>query len=253
MATHPKSSSGPMQVIFAVLMLALAALCVWLGVWQWHRLGEKEALIAAVDARLHAAPVAAPAKAQWPTLDTTALEFQLVTVTGTLRPDQSVRIFTSLVDGKGPASGPGYWVVTPLVLPDGGTVLVNRGFVPEAKARDFAGGTPATALVTVTGLLRSPEAVGMFTPAASPADRIDYVRNPQRLGQMIDPAIGPIAPFYIDQAAGAPGVLPQGGETVVEFPNNHFGYALTWFGFAIVAVVMLAYWLWRQRRPAPSA
>ncbi|MDB5612620.1 MAG: hypothetical protein JWQ22_273, partial [Devosia sp.] len=46
---------------------------------------------------------------------------------------------------------------------------------------------------------------------------------------------------------GAPGELPQGGETVVEFPNNHLGYAYTWYGFAIVAVVMLVYWIWRER------
>jgi surfeit locus 1 family protein len=29
-----------------------------------------------------------------------------------------------------------------------------------------------------------------------------------------------------------PGGLPQGGETLVQFPNNHLGYALTWFGLA---------------------
>jgi surfeit locus 1 family protein len=38
---------------------------------------------------------------------------------------------------------------------------------------------------------------------------------------------------------------------VISFPNNHFGYALTWYGFAIVAVVMLGFWLSPQaRRPA---
>lgn len=248
--TQAKPLSLVMQAIFAVLMLALAALCVWLGIWQVHRLGEKEALVAAVDARLHAAPIAVPAPADWPTLKTTALEFQPVSVTGMLRPDQTVRVFTSLVNGQGAAAGPGYWIVTPLVLANGGAVLINRGFVPQAQSRGYAGGVASTQSVTITGLLRSSEAAGWFTPAASLQDRIDYVRDPQRLAAMLDPAIAPLAPFYIDQAAGAPGTLPQGGETVVAFPNNHFGYALTWFGFAIVAVVMLAYWLWRQRRSA---
>jgi surfeit locus 1 family protein len=68
---------------------------------------------------------------------------------------------------------------------------------------------------------------------------------------MVDPALTPFAPFYVDLPAGAPGQLPQGGETVVSFPNNHFGYALTWYGFAIVALVMLVFWLWRQARRGP--
>ena len=42
----------------------------------------------------------------------------------------------------------------------------------------------------------------------------------------------------------------RSGETVIEFPNNHLGYAYTWYGFAIVAVLMLGYWIWRERKPA---
>ena len=76
----------------------------------------------------------------------------------------------------------------------------------------------------------------------------------ERLAAMVDPALAPIAPFYVDLLAAGSGDLPQGGETVVSFTNNHFGYALTWYGFAIVAVVMLGFWLWRQRRaPVPFA
>ena len=86
------------------------------------------------------------------------------------------------------------------------------------------------------------------------SDRIEWVRNPERLAAMVDPALAPIAPFYVDLPAGGAGDLPQGGETVVSFSNNHFGYALTWYGFAIVAVVMLGFWLWRQtHRPVQSA
>jgi surfeit locus 1 family protein len=37
---------------------------------------------------------------------------------------------------------------------------------------------------------------------------------------------------------------------VIEFPNNHLGYAWTWYGFAVVAVVMLGFGLFRQRAAA---
>ena len=238
----------PGTIIFAVLMLALAVVCAWLGNWQMQRLAEKEALIAIVDERLGAEPVPVPAPDSWPTLDVEALNYQPVSLTGTFRYSQTVTIFTSLADAKGPYSGVGYWVVTPFVLDSGGTVFVNRGFVPEAvQEAAVTDGEPDEPSVTITGLLRPAEGVSPLTPPPDTSNRIDFVRNPERLAQMVDPALAPFAPFYVDMVAGAPGELPQGGETVIAFPNNHLGYAITWYGFAIVALVMLGFWLWRQR------
>ena len=240
--------SPVMTWTFAVLMLALAATCAWLGTWQMQRLAEKEALVAAVDARLDADPVPVPQAEQWAELDLEALNFQPVSLTGAFRYNQTVTVFTSLANARGPADGPGYWVVTPFLLAEGGTVFVNRGFVPqdyqEAAVTDGQG---EDGQVTISGLLRPAEAAGMMTPGPNTSDRIEWVRDPQRLAEMVDPALAPFAPFYVDLPAGPPGELPQGGETVVEFPNNHLGYAYTWYGFAIVAVVMLAFWLARQR------
>ena len=233
---------------FVVLMLALAATCAWLGTWQMQRLAEKEALIATVDERLDAAPIPVPTSDQWAGLDVEALNYQPVSLTGAFRYNQTVTVFTSLANARGPASGPGYWVVTPFVLADGGTVFVNRGFVPqdfqEAAVTDGEGDEVQ---VTISGLLRPADAAGMMTPGPDTSNRIEWVRDPQRLAALGDPALAPFAPFYVDMPAGEPGQLPQGGETVVEFPNNHLGYAYTWYGFAIVAVVMLGFWLWRER------
>jgi surfeit locus 1 family protein len=58
-----------------------------------------------------------------------------------------------------------------------------------------------------------------------------------------------VAPLYVDLPAGPAGALPQGGETVVDFPNNHLGYAITWFGFAILTPLLLAGWIYKQFRP----
>lgn len=244
------SRLGPLMTGgFVVLMLALAVVCGFLGTWQMHRLAEKEALIAAVDSRIGAAPIPVPEAASWPTLDLEPLNFQPVTLTGAFRYTQTVTVFTSLANARGKASGPGYWVMTPFVLQSGGTVFVNRGFVPEAmQEAAVTDGEGDDTTVTITGLLRPGEAAGFMTPAADTSNRVEWVRDPNRLAAMVDPALAPIAPFYVDMPAGAPGELPQGGETVIEFPNNHLGYAYTWYGFAIVAVVMLGFWLWRQRK-----
>lgn len=243
-------SSRLMTGVFAALMLSLAVACVWLGTWQMQRLAEKEALIAAVDSRLDAEPIAVPPADQWPTLDVESLNFQPVSLVGSFRYNQTATVFTSLADARGPAAGPGYWVITPFRLVDGGTVFVNRGFVPEqfqeAAVTDADG---AESQVTIAGVLRPSEAAGFMTPAPDNSNRIEWVRDTQRLAAMVDPSLAPFAPFYIDLPAGPPGELPQGGETVVEFANNHLGYAYTWYGFAIVAIVMLGFWLWRQRYP----
>ncbi|HTM78286.1 MAG TPA: SURF1 family protein, partial [Devosia sp.] len=238
----PKRLSPMLRWSFVALMAALTVAFVWLGVWQMHRLAEKEALVAAVAERLNQPPTPLPPQAQWPMLDLEKLNFSPMTLTGTFRNEQAVTVFTSLSNAKGPASGPGYWVVTPFVLENGGTVFVNRGFVPE-NLQEAALNDPGApqGQVTITGLIRPPEHAGWFVPEANTSDRIEWVRDPVRLAALVDPALAPFAPFYIDQSAGVPGVLPQGGETIVAFPNNHFGYALTWFGFAIITPIMLGF------------
>lgn len=234
---------------FIVLMLALMALFVALGTWQVRRLAEKEQLIASVASRFELAPVALPPVEEWPAFDSEAWAYRPVKLTGSYLPAQTVLVFTSLADANGPLSGPGYWVMTPLVLSgEDGVVFINRGFVPQEQGQAFvSGGAAEVGEVTLTGIARSPEPASGFTPQPDTARRIDWVRDPARLTALAGPLPGPVAPIYVDLPAGPPGALPQGGETVVSFPNNHLGYAITWFGFAALIPPLLWFWVRRQR------
>lgn len=234
---------------FVLFMLVLTAIFVALGVWQLARLGEKEALIARIDDRMKGAPMQLPPVAEWVGFDPEVWDYRPVTLSGTFRNDQTVRVFTS-VDGSGPVSGPGYWIVAPLVRDDGGVVLVNRGFVPQALAQSFADGGPAAAgRVTITGIARASDPIGVFTPGPDTPDRIDYARNIDRIAKTLDPALTPLAPIYVDQADSGTGNLPRGGLTTVDIPNRHFEYALTWFALAVLTPSMLVVW-WQARRRA---
>ena len=42
-----------------------------------------------------------------------------------------------------------------------------------------------------------------------------------------------------------PGGLPIGGVTIVDLPNSHLQYAVTWYGLAAALAGVLGVWLWR--------
>ncbi len=66
------------------------------------------------------------------------------------------------------------------------------------------------------------------------------------------PAGAKVLPFFVDaNAAPNPGGLPVGGVTLVTLPNNHFQYALTWFGLALVLLTIAGTRLWERWRGSP--
>lgn len=213
------------------------------------RLGEKEAQIALIAERLKQPPQTLPPVAEWVGFDTAVWDYRRTTLTGTFRNDQTILVFTSLNDPRGARSGPGYWVMAPLVLDGGGVVWVNRGFVPDTLKATFADGGPAPkSHVTLTGVLRRPEQPNAFTPGKQAVNRIDWIRDPARLAEMSLPTLTPVLPVYFDQDAGAPDALPQAGETRFELPNRHFEYAMTWFALALMTPAMLVNWIRIRRR-----
>jgi surfeit locus 1 family protein len=210
---------------WTAVLLAISLLLA-LGVWQIERRAWKHDLIARVDTRVVAEPVAPPGPADWPTVSREGDEYRHVTVAGRFLNDREVTVqaVTEL--------GPGYWVLTPL---DTGafTVLVNRGFVPIDR-RDPATRTRGRieAPTTVTGLLRISEPGGGFLRANDPAAGRWYSRDVAAIAAATGLA-APVAPYFIDaDAAPNPGGLPVGGLTVIRFRDSHLSYALTWFAMA---------------------
>ena len=238
---------------FIVFMLALTALWIGLGVWQLDRLAWKEGLIAQVTARLTQPPTPLPPAAQWPTLVPDDYDFRPVALTGHYLAGKTVPVFVGLTDAKGKYDGPGYWLMAPFAPDSGGTVWIDLGFVPQDKLPAYGGDKSVPqGPQTITGIATISEDPGAFTPAPDTANHIEWVRSPARLSAMAALTDTPLN-LVIDLPAGAPGALPQGGETTIDFPNNHLGYAYTWFGFALITPALLAAWVWRQVRPKAQA
>jgi len=233
--------------------LALAAL-IGLGLWQLQRLAWKETLIGEVEARVAAPPVDGPAPADWAKLEPSDYEYRHVRLRGAYDFSRQALVFRALDHPRGKFGGPGYLVLTPLRLADGAIVIVNRGFIPQQQRDLFA--APAQAVsdsVEVTGLMRSSEPRNWFTPADDPARGQWFTRDPIAIAAALK--LERAAPFTIDaDATGSPGDLPQGGETILAFPNNHLGYAFTWFGLALALVgVFVAYAATRLRGSRATA
>jgi surfeit locus 1 family protein len=216
-----------------------------LGVWQLKRLAWKEGLIAEVSARVHRPPEEAPAAAAWAALRADDYEYRHVRLRGVYDYAHQALVFRALGDPRGRFGGPGYLVMTPLKIDGGESVIVNRGFVPEERKADAAAGPRGE--TEVAGLMRSTEDRTWFTPADNPAKGEWFTRDIGELG----PAMGlaAYAPFSIDADAGPdPAALPEGGETVLAFPNNHLSYAFTWFGMALALVGVFLAWVFTRGR-----
>jgi surfeit locus 1 family protein len=224
---------------FAAAALIAAMLLAGLGVWQVERRAWKHELVAAVDARIHAASVPAPGPDAWPRINAKDDAYRRVTATGVFRHDRETLVQAVTERGAG------FWVVTPLETPDF-TLLVNRGFVPRGRrsARSRAAGNVAGS-VAVTGLLRVTEPEGAFLRANDPAADRWFSRDVAAIARAR--GLGPTAPYFVDaDASPNPGGYPVGGLTVVRFPDNHLVYALTWFALAALSV-FFAWRLWRIR------
>lgn len=225
----------------AAVAVALAILS-GLGLWQVERLAWKEALIAAAESRSTRPPVPLPPHDGWAALDPGDYEYRAVTATGTFLHTDEIHAYTVLSESRGDEAGQGYWVLTPLALSDGsGTVIVNRGFVPEdRKAPDSRARGQVAGEVTIEGLMRAPQTGGWMLPDDDPVRNVWFTRDPAKIAA-VEGLPAPVAPFTVDQTAPVPpGGLPQPGETRLAFRNNHLGYAITWFGLAAALLAVYA-------------
>jgi len=227
--------------LLAPAILAFLVL-IGLGTWQIHRKAWKEALIGSLTRQLAAAPKPLPSSKDWATLSPDREDYHRVAFDAAFDYAHEALVYGAASAFRPDASGPGYWVFTPARLADGGLIMVNRGFVPEGRQDPktrAAGNVPG--VVHIIGAIRAPDARHWYTPGDEPNHNLWFTRDPQAMADA--KGLGPVAPFYIEQEAPVPpGGLPQPGKIVVNLPDNHLQYALTWYGLALVLAIMFGSW-----------
>ncbi len=208
-------------------MLAAVALFSALGAWQLDRAAGKRALERAFERP--GAAVALPADAA------SLATYLRVYADG--RYDANRQF---LHDNRSHEGRAGVEVLTPLLLPDGSAVLVNRGWLPYGRTRrDLPGVGVGAEPRRVTGRWRElPRApIELVAPAGASWPRlVQYPRSAElsgMLGRHLRPG------YILLDPADADGYvrnwLPVGTS-----PVRHLGYAVQWFAFAATAVAIWA-------------
>ena len=226
-------SLTPGGIAGTILAFAVALICVRLGIWQLHRRVERATQNERLEARLTLPVIRVPSAPR----DTTGLLYRRIEVAGHFDDARSI-----VLPGRALRGTPGVQVVTPLRLDDGSVVLVNRGWLPspDAATVDLAP-FGDTARVSLEGLALEVPGAGTPPGRSAPGDatadtfrRVWYVPDETALRAQFPYALGAIMVQALP-APDAPHFPERLGAPPLD-PGPHFGYAIQWFSFAVIAI-----------------
>lgn len=231
-------------LLLTLLVIAGTALCIRLGIWQLDRLEQRRAFNAQFES----------ARAQ-PALDLNQeqpvnlpdMEWRPVNVTGEYDFANQVAVRNQYY-----ASEYGYHLLTPLLF-NGGTVVVDRGWIPadgNSAPSDWRK-YDETGTVNVSGQIRKGQAKPALGGVADvlPEDGAKLeIWNNADLALIAKQMPYPVLPVYVqvkpDPTDTQPPIPFQPEVEITEGP--HFGYALQWFTFATILFVGYPFFLRRQ-------
>ncbi|HEX5200711.1 MAG TPA: SURF1 family protein [Actinoplanes sp.] len=234
----------------AALAVVAAVIMVMLGNWQLRRYEERSAINDRIDAADSVQAVPLTSVLTTPTAAGTAgaspgkgLAWTKVTVGGRYDVTHEIQARGRTVDGD-----VGFEIITPLVLPDGTAVLVDRGWVPAPPGG--AGAAPAVPAapsgdVTVVGQVHLSES--RPTAIEHRNGRLDTRRvSVTRLaGEMPYPVYG----AYVLLTQQTPANDPAFTRIPIDHEDawQNGGYAVQWWLFAGMALIAFG---WQARKEA---
>lgn len=208
------------------LIVVLVTFMLILSRWQFDRLDERRE----ENAQMNAGLVLPVAPIDLVALTSESWAFRAVSATGEYSSDSQ-----TLVEGRSLNNDPGMWVLAPLDLDSGGSVLIMRGWIPvDSDVPPVPGG-----LISVEGVLLPGEHQRNVGPQDDEATEVFTRVNLDLIGRKSERSFGEL---YL-QLTTADTQLENGptllATPVVDGEGPHKGYALQWLGFSLTAVVGL--------------
>jgi surfeit locus 1 family protein len=250
----PRSARRRGLLVPILFVLPGLAVLIGLGAWQLERKAWKEQLIATLTQRLAQAPADLPPPEAWASLEPISHEFRRVAfpaefVLSEQPENREARVYTSGTALRDDIKSPGYFAFAPARLIGGSVVVINRGYVadarPTAQTKPIA---EITGVADLVGVMRWPEPPGWFVSLHNTSQDLWFARDHVSMAAV--KGWGAVAPFYIELQSPEPlgGVPKPAGRIKVNLPNNHMQYALTWFGLAAALLAVFAAWVLARRR-----
>jgi len=207
------------DVGLAVAAVLVAGLCVAAGIWQLNRLAARRARNGVLAARLALPPLQLQGGGD---ISADSARQRRVLARG-IYDFSAERTWP----GRSFEGTPGVALVTPLRIPGGSAVLVDRGWVPSPDAFHVDHTLyrePPPDTVTITGIARIP---------------------PRGRG---DVEVAGFLPFVIQLETPSPARgLPRRWPPPAFDNGPHLSYAVQWFSFALIALVGTAVLIRRGR------
>jgi surfeit locus 1 family protein len=216
------------MILPLIFGLTGAGILIGLGIWQLQRMEWKRAILAEIDQRIVAAPVALPDNP-----DMALDKYLPVDVTGSFTGEEADVLISQKFEGVG------YRVIAVLETDTGRRVLVDRGFLPE----DQRAAARSVQAVEVIGNLHWPDETDGFTPPPDPKTGIWFARDVITLANALktEPVL------IVARSPTGDGIEPTPIDSS-GIANDHLNYAMTWFSLAFVWLGMTGFWLFRIKR-----
>lgn len=215
--------------LLAVIFLAIF---VSLGFWQLQRAKEKEQILSMLTSRSASAPISLQALGT----ETSAWQYQPVQFSGEFLNSKQF-----LLDNKINQGHIGYEVITPIQVAGlKKLVLVNRGWIAAGQNRKILPQLKSVfGLQTIHGIIRLPSAKGLVLKA----DVLSGENWPIRIQQvdftLIEKALGQsVYPFVVLLDKQADNGYVRDWQFVNAQPAKNIGYAVQWFAFAGVLLII---------------
>jgi surfeit locus 1 family protein len=229
------------RLIPTLLILIVVAVTVRLGFWQRDRAHQKEALQAQITQFEHApaqnigaAPVALK-----------DIEFHRVRAAGQFMPQQVVYL-----DNRPYNDQPGFYVVMPFKLRDGGYVLVNRGWLPRNMndRTTIAPYDTPQGEVEIEGIARA-DATRAFELGTGGSAAHQAIRQNLDVGAYAAETGLALQPFVIQQISDDGDKLVRDWPVPTQDVERNYGYMFQWWGMAVAAI---GFGLYAARRGAKN-
>ncbi len=216
------------RYIFPILLgLVGIGVLLSLGIWQVQRMHWKAEILADINARLVGAAQALPT-APNPADD----KYRPVLAHGRFTGE---RLF--VISGMADVGG-GVQVIAVLQTNEGRRIMVDRGFLADQDKAKVLTVTDAK----IDGNLHWPDETTPYTPPPDAKTGLWFARDVA--GMSAELGTEPL--LIVARADTGDGIIPRPVDAST-IPNDHWGYAITWFLLAATWAVMTVALIWRIR------